>query len=315
MIHRLHSSSFSYSPLVPLQVEPLKDIVVVFDLALSPNISFHPSTTTDLYRVSGFQAFAKYFDNLFHRPHREITIIIVGCNLRQILSTLSLLYWIFSSTSTSTTDSPTTTPYQVKFTDAYRYYIRQTHSSNAASTVTPAIGEHDRPVPFNLVFIMNLAELSDAATQASSTMAQQLVRFLALKHGGLVILTSHVDRLLANPESILSFKPEPKPVFHLNQHLGSEEYACHLYIPLAWDSWSKIIILGKSAPSHHTRWDSSEVLLQVNSEYNEILDSPGVLAYPGLFGEIVAADSELHVPHPDFTELSLNDILCDAIDK
>lgn len=286
-------------PTLDRVAEPPRDTVVIITSDSRLAIEYCPTEAADVYRFSQFRAFAPYISNVLTRQNGDAKVVIV---LESILSLLDILHGLVAITTKKEI-------YDAKFLEAYRYYINQINPTANTATMIPTRGENDRPVSFDLVIIIDLASLGSTHMSRESIMIQQVVRFIALKHGGLIIITPHLDRILAHPDRIGSSSLDPQPHFVQPKQVSSLKAFICAYIPLGWDLWSRISILSK-AGAHLKLWDSPEMISKVNDAYNEYLYSDK--ADPSaIMGMISLGSSESTMPSPVQVaeEDSLNDIL------
>lgn len=243
-------------PLISPPQELPKDLLVIINPEPRLAIRYCPTESTDIYRLSRLDGFSPYISRILSQNHREKTIIVLYDSYASCLRTLHILYSL----------SGPTTDHTAKFLNAYRYYIQQIHPANA-TTIQPSKGENDRPVSFNLVLVLDSASLKSHPSR-QSLQVQQFLRFVALKHGALVVVTHHAAGLLETPQELISPNLDPTPIILL-QKLVQQKILAH--IPLGWDLWSRIAILAKSAP-HYNLWKSAEDIGRVNDEYNAFLE-------------------------------------------
>lgn len=269
-------SSTKYAPLGDYSEQMNRETVLFVScshtLTYSQTIKYVSDSTRDYYFISRVPAFRQYIGDLAGRSSRTVVVLLYN--------DISLLVEVLSVLSQGSTGAKIkisrdsyadTTKIEVsEASDVPSHYKSELHS-----------GQADLPLGFDVVLLLDSTEVGNDHLSESNVVLQQILRFVALKHGASFGAISGLQEVFSNPfliNGVLAALLElnlriydPEGVHTL------EDIRCHQLVPLGWDSWNKIELLGKSIPRTSDRiLLDKKLLLELSKTYDDYFESVGI---------------------------------------
>ncbi|KAM9929930.1 hypothetical protein OXX59_000876 [Metschnikowia pulcherrima] len=264
-------------------LSPTREYTVIIicsaQTAYDTSIRYVSEGSHDIYVISRVYSFFTYLEKLVEQMTNvpKARLILVNHNMNVLVDVLRLI----------TRKSPTelTKLQRDKYIMSYKENMLK--SSGTASDlgsdfhVTLPSGHADVTSGFDLAIIQDCAEIDDINhISEKNVFTQQALRFMALKHGARFAAVSGFQDLIQNAVTMISltnrlFQNSHGTTLVVYKAEGipfTEIASIHQYIPVGWDSWSKVILVAKSIPqfSKYKKLLTMDVHLEeLNDAYDE----------------------------------------------
>lgn len=144
--------------------------------------------------------------------------------------------------------------------DVARFQHNGEPSENGSFPEVPLLsGQNDVPLAFDLCFVLGQHQLEPDVLSAESIKLQQYMRLISLVHGGKLVVVDDVGEVAKSPMKLLAtLEPAdlaPKPILEVDGGdmaaapvaAAGQDIRLALYVPSAWDSANKVLLLAKLA--------------------------------------------------------------------
>lgn len=264
-------------------------IILVMDGALSINYSCCDGN--DFYVVRNVLTFLVYIGELFKRPHKQVTIVLMMKEKAELAAFLRFVYRLDQNTDL----------YRDQYIQEYQHHLNQLNGDYHYQNEAFGQYAYELPLACNLVLVLDSTSISENHLSTTSIATQQYLRYIGLKHGAKVIATPRTDSLIEDPLPFILYNGPAKPIFDTSK--PTETIPLHLHIPRAWDSCGKILLLAKSVIYDHSG-------LIENDEYLQKFDEKYSNYFNGITDTLFTTDTNPTIdPQLPSPPLTLNDIL------
>lgn len=282
----------------------------------STPIKFAYSANHEVYFVSRVPDFRQYLQSVMQKPHGAQTrVILINEDLGILIQMLHMIYR--SGTESQRIDRKNA------YLASYKQNIASVSDAarSAAFTVSLPQGHADFCVPFETLVLQNCDSVSEANCFSRNTIfTQQALRYLALKHGATFGAVSGVASVLDYTpalESLIShvFLPPQDAKSHTFSPAGSlitNDAYSHQLLRQGWDSWSRILLVAKSAPVSSTTGlllTSDGMIGELNDLYTDYIEAihpqaeEKLLQYVGVVNPEKSAEMPAAMTYQDFMAL------------
>lgn len=240
---------------------------------LSTSIRYLPSNSHDVYIIGRLPLFLTYIQSLLEAHASDtVTVILIYDEINLLLEVLSLLR--------KTSSEKKLAAHKDRYLTHYKNELARV-SGNSAITKTEVKvpqGHGDVPLGYNLSIVQLCDDLDQLDHLSESNVAlQQLLRFIAMMHGGTYAAISGLEKiakdglalaLLANDVVNNSVDPDMH-IYDVGGSSWGHGISIHQLTPPGWDSWSKIELTAKSIPrsSDKRMLDSDDTFFRLHSAY------------------------------------------------
>lgn len=233
---------------------------------------------SETYIFSRIPDFATSIEALIQQERKSNRFILVNYDPVLTLQILRLIY--------KYTDEESRQRAQESFISSLAQQlgpeVSETLLQNASSLIKPSKGQAE----FSIASLAILQDYTDAtenwAFEEGGVFNQQLLRYLALKHGGVYAAVSGLGSVLNDFSAcdLLANKlwaDEPvtsSVIFNSQGTRVSQDLILHQYVPMGWDAWSKIMLSASSLVhdvQRNTSLDSQAKLDQLDGLYNNYM--------------------------------------------
>lgn len=259
---------------------------------VSTTVRFFSTATHDIYIISRLSLFREYFEDRLRQAlekKQEMSVIIVN-------DSPQILFEVMVSLNRET--APNELP---KLREAYAADYKKQLLRAAGSTdlgisnfdVKLPPGHCELPLRFRTCIVLDCDGYNELRhLEEKSVSTQQVLRYIALKHGATFAAVSGLLSAVDDAASILTlasslFSSAMDPELQVYDFKGSsicKDVILHQHVSSAWDTWSKIVLLAKALPElHETDALASESKIQelddlytdavVNSDGSDALDA------------------------------------------
>ncbi|KAF3991304.1 hypothetical protein FT663_02805 [Candidozyma haemuli var. vulneris] len=267
----------------------MKNLCLVIHCTSKPGraINYSYNKDTDVYVVYNFSLLHQHVGKLLKDyQNGEISVVLLYKQLPALLEATKLLY----QESNEEKKQKVYNDYKSSYKRQLAIVTGNTGAGGALNTdfdVKLPQGHSDKTLGFETFFIFDTTgfEPSDHLSE-SNTGKQQLLRFLALKHGGYYGAISGKLEELEDPETCQLFllslkgglsKEEEQHIFTAKGDPITDNINSHQRIALGWDSWSKIQMVARSI-SRRDDWgllDEEVKLAELDDLYEAFLRKEG----------------------------------------
>lgn len=224
------------------------------NLTYSTSIKYISDPTTDIYICSRIPLFRQYVADLLRKGPGRVTVLLIHEQidvLVELLATLSVESSEFQVEQTTQS-----------YTNEYKKVLNGFHEAAPNFHYTLPPGQADLPLGFEVFILRDTSEVAELHYLSEESVAlQQILRFVALKHGAVYAAFSGISSVVNSCSGIRAL------ISSLSEELSSEnlhiydshgvnvtgDLFLHQLIPLGWDSWSKIEVLAKTIPRSSSR--------------------------------------------------------------
>lgn len=257
--------------LVSYKLGRQKRLILVLICLTTPyynlSVQYSSTATDDIYVFALVKLFSQHILLLLEKKSEPCpTVIAVNVDLESTIQALSLLSKFRSSSELEESKS--------RYISQYKNNILGSDGNAVSATVTENTkanlpeGHPDLSLGFNLLMVNDCScETESTILSARSVALQQFLRLMALKHGSAFSSVSGLRNLLKDPSRISSLicTESAQPVLDFTG--AAETFRILQQIPPGWDSFSKILLVARSAP--HLPANTS---LREEVEINELSD-------------------------------------------
>ncbi|KAK6200097.1 uncharacterized protein RJT21DRAFT_40254 [Scheffersomyces amazonensis] len=254
-----------------------KDLLVVLNKGLRSSISYNYENNLDIYTITNPDNFVSYMIQLLNnKNYRDIKIIISIGKISELLPILKCLY-LNTNLTRSTYDN--------LFLNQFNQHLRTGQSSTTTHSIEilPGRGQGDRFIPIDLSIVIDPKEFltnTNSYLSISSIALQQYLRYFTLKHGARLAVIKQID-YIQFPHKLIDYfqklQDQPQPIFdsfESTDNTSKNPFTLNLFIPKAWDSWSKIILVSKSMfHDNESLLGNTEVIEEFDLAYNQYIES------------------------------------------
>lgn len=229
----------------------MKTLVLILHCTLQPGkaIKYSFAGNTDYYIIYNFDLLLGYVRKLLGR-YQNISVVLIYKQLAATLDAVKLLY--HSSDSEKATEALDTYKQQYKRQLALATANTKNGVLNTDFEVKLPQGHADRAIGYELFVLFDVSHIEDHLLE-ENTGIQQLLRYIALKHGAYYGAVSGKLEELENPDTcqilLLSLKgdlkEEERHIFASKGENVTDNIELHQRLALGWDLWNKIQIVAK----------------------------------------------------------------------
>lgn len=260
----------------------MKTVVVLACLRGCPykdGIKYLSDNEQQVYFLSSWPLVCQYFPQLIESLEPEssakqntLSIILIYEDFSVLLDALQMLYKIG-------------TRRRREFQDSYLTHVKQTvalstHVDPDTLQLSLPVGHCDVPIGFDVRILLDANNIDHVSPQ--SVAVQQILRFFALKHGSYFGAVSNLEQCVLLLPSILSLLdymalPQLESSLYIYNATGVDIFSgflLHQILPLGWDSWNRISLLGTSIPSSHSLrlLESDDHFFELDQIYNKFMN-------------------------------------------
>ncbi|ODV77554.1 uncharacterized protein CANTADRAFT_315418 [Suhomyces tanzawaensis NRRL Y-17324] len=274
-------------------------VVLIIRWASKLSIEFFPSSECDVYIITNPKSFLSYIQKLVE-PVEDLSIVTIFSGLENLVEALKFLAQFTSNES----------KYRTIYENNCRHHSKAYRLEESELPLVMSEGQYDLPLAFNLSIILDSKDLDDHLA-AKSVVLQQYLRLIALKHGGLLLSLQDLSEVLKTPQKLFQFNPQAKPIYDSSQTVEQDGIDVVLNIPSGWDSWTKIILLAKSAifQDNPSLMLDEKSLREANKTYDDYFEADGNLE---TLMEKVYGKIKVQEPKKLQDTLQFNDMLVQA---
>lgn len=234
----------------------MKRLLLILNCTSKPgrSICYKFNKDTEVYIIYNFDLLQEYVKDLLKskQSDHEITILLIYQQIHALLDATKLLYLLTSDEKRK--------KYLDRFKQLYKLQLAMltgntSQKPNTNFEIRLPQGIADMTFGFETLFAYDVSGFRSLDhLKVEKTGVQQLLRYLALKHGACYGAFSGPLTELENIEScqILISSLKGELIKGNDQHIFSnegdsitEELSLHQSIPLGWDLWSKIQLVAK----------------------------------------------------------------------
>lgn len=229
----------------------MKSLVLILHCTLQPGkaIKYSFAGNTDYYIIYNFDLLLGYVGKLLGR-YEHISVVLIYKQLAATLDAVKLLY--NSSDSEKATEALGRYKQQYKKELALATANTKNGALNTDFEVKLPQGHADRAIGYELFVVFDVSHVEDHLLE-ENTGIQQLLRYIALKHGAYYGALSGKLEELENPDTcqilLLSLRGDLKEaerhIFASKGENVTDNIELHQRLALGWDLWNKIQIIAK----------------------------------------------------------------------
>ncbi|KAK6456792.1 uncharacterized protein RJT20DRAFT_34425 [Scheffersomyces xylosifermentans] len=224
----------AFENLIPPKAE--KNLVLVLSSGSRSAIDYSSSSKSEIYTITNSGAFLAYIKGLLKQRYTEVYVIVLFSHFKELVPLIRILRSV-----------------NVEGAENYKQDFQKKPTAQNTSNSKPtdpdghsADEECDLPVPFQLFFILDSKILASDPISTKSIALQQYLRFISVKHGASLVVAENTQDIIENPEDLIGLEMAAQPILELDNAAATNGILVNQYIPRAWDSWSKIILIAKS---------------------------------------------------------------------
>lgn len=214
----------------------LRNVILVILYGPELSINYSSSASSETFIITNPNTFLTYIERLFTKDYKEIIVVPVFNTFSDLIPLLKFLRKANLSQRAV---------YKEIYDQKYKLVLQLIQGeSNILASVAYSEGQYDLPICCNLFFVLDSNSLDSDHLSLKNLLIQQYLRFIALQHGAHALAIANFDDFLKCPEQILDFHHTAKPIYGDPSTQGY--LLLNLSIPVAWDSWAKILPLSRS---------------------------------------------------------------------
>ncbi|PVH16441.1 uncharacterized protein CXQ87_004732 [Candidozyma duobushaemuli] len=238
----------------------MKNLVLVIHCTSQPGeaIRYNYTDDTDFYIIYNFDLLSRYIRKLLG-DYKNTIVVLIYKQLPALLEASKLLY----ECSEAERAKQRLEDYKMH----YKRHLAQATANRTNGVVNTDFevrlpqGQADRIFGFETIYVFDATEVQDHLSEAN-TGVQQLLRYLALKHGAYYGALSGKLEEFEDPSTCQllvsslkgGLKEGEQHIFSPNGEQVSDNIDLHQQLALGWDSWTKVQMIARSIAKREG-WD------------------------------------------------------------